>query len=255
MRRSFSASDLRGETKRIDSQIRLVHKQIAIAERCLAGLMKDFSNLTVDLTKVHGRQLELCHMLKEFADEESPTLKDSLTDISDYVMTVADVLSSHVHALENRIVHPISSYTKNCKQAREELEQCSNAKKKNMVAMKCLEKVQSKPAKTPSKSELKAQETVQETAQQIQVLENKIKDFERRKAVDIRQWLNVYIHSSLAYHVKAVEEYTKAYQALRTIDIEEHVENFSEKLMQNDESEQLNIVRRFSLNTPSKRVK
>lgn len=51
------------------------------------------------------------------------------------------------------------------------------------------------------------------------------------------------MHSSLSFHVKAVEGYTKAYQALRLIDIEDHMAQFQQIMFPPEQKNRVDFVR------------
>ena len=246
MRRSFSASDLTSDSQHVDHEIKVVHKQIALAEKTFANLIKDFTNLTVDMTRLQSRQRELCNTLTDMASEESPTLKKSFMALSDSLNGVVNNMLPFINVINKQLLTPLSDSANSCKVTRENLEQCSTAKKKRVVALKSLEKMKRKQSKYPTKvteTETKTRNTVLETTKQINELESKINQFERSKAEELRTWLKVYLHSSLAYHVKAVEQYTKAYQALDLINVEEHVEHLQKTLFPSTRDSRVEFVR------------
>lgn len=253
MQRSQSTSDISSDAKRIDHEIKLIHKQIALAEKTFANLIRDFTNITVDMTRLHSRHTELKETLSNVASEESPSLNDCLVSICKHVGTVDENLHRHVCCIENKVLQPISNSVRDCKVSRESLGHCSVAKKRRETALKSLAKHQRQrsPSTKAMKEHEKTQVTVLETTKQINQLEEEIKQFERSKAEKLRTWLRVYLHSSLAYHVKAVEEYTKAYQALSLIDVENHVEHFNSILFPAEEHSRVDFVRWNSFNTLS----
>ena len=250
MHRSLSTNDLSSDSKRIDHEIKQVHKQIALAEKTFANLIKDFTNITVDMTRLQTRECELGLTLSSMAKEESQSLRNSLDAIGTQLNDMNGLLSLHINTIQMKVIQAISECISKCKVTRENLEQCSSAKKRRANAMKNLEK-NTKSNRKMTEEMSKTHRTVLETTKQINDLEDEMMLFERSKAENLRKWMKLYLHSSLAFHVKAVEHYTKAYQAISLIDVEEHVEHFNAILFPPQQNKRVDFVRWNSFNSLS----
>ena len=122
------------------------------------------------------------------------------------------------------------------------------------AALKSLEKEEKSKKRRWSRGsnksdEVRTQNEALEVTKQVQELENNVEEFERSKVNNVKSWLQLYLHSSLAYHVRAVEEYTKAYQSLSSVDIIEHIAHLKEKLYPSDSTARMKVVRWNSFNS------
>ena len=245
MRKAFSHTDLQSNKKIIDHEVQHVQKQIVLAEKTNANLLKDFTNIVVDLNRLLSRQQELYLNFESLIKEESPVLQESLSKVSLCLNSLQSSLKSHIDIVQERIVKTISEETKSCRDVRQKLAQCSDIKKQRQAAVKVLEK-----SKRLDEKERKQQTAVlMDSTKHINELTTQMKVFERNKASSLKRLMKTYLHSNLAYHAKAIEMYTKAYQAIDGLDIEKHVEFFANNLNYPEKEERAKFVRWNSFNS------
>ena len=256
MKRSFSWSDLRRSsisqetTGENDNQTHVFHKQLAMIEKSFSTLTKDFSNLAVDSERMIDRQDCLALTLSTYAEEESPTVQLALASVSDNIFAANEYLRVLVKTLQNQVIHSLSSYAAICKKERDSFSGYQALSKRRATALNALEKLKSKsPGKSQSrgKKEIKSQETVVRITKQLKELENQLRSFEKTKAEDLKKALQFYIHGNIVYHAKALELYTKSYQALSKVNIDDHLQHIDNIQFPPDQPRRLNIVRSHSL--------
>lgn len=239
MRKSLSHSELTSENKQIDHEVKIVQKQIVLAEKSLASLLKDFSNITVDLNRLHTRQKELCESLSFISNEESPILGECLDFLASHLCVILESLQKNINVLQNQVINPFSEKAKNCKDARTILSKCSDARKQHRTAIKALGK---SSMRCDERDETYAK-TALESTKKVNELTSEMIHFEKSKAKDLKCLLKTYMHSNLAYHVKAVEQYTKAYQVISMVDVDQHVQHFIDSLTVSKEQERGKFVK------------
>lgn len=244
MKKAFSHTELVSENKQMDHEVKIVQKQIVLAEKSLASLLKDFTNITVDLTRLHTRKMELREAILCISREESPVIQECLNSIANHMEVVLQSLNTNISVLQNKVIHPVSEKAKNCKETRTILDKCSDMKYQRTIAIKALGKRSAWDKHANSKA---YSQTLLESTRQLNELTSEMIRFEKFKAEDLKLLLKTYMHSNLAYHVKAVEQYTKAYQAISLVDVDKHVEHFINSLTFPGKTERSKFVRWHSL--------
>lgn len=245
MRKAFSQTDLLSNKKIIDHEVQQVQRQIALAEKTNANLLKDFTNITVDLNRLFSRQQELYLNFDSLTSEESPVLQESLSQVSVCMNSLQSSLKRHIDIIQERIVRTVSEETKNCRDVRHKLARCSDMKKNRQAAVKVLEKSK----KLDEKERKQQTDVLMDSTKHINELTTQMKSFERNKAQSLKKLLKTFLHSNLAYHAKAMEMYTKAYQAIDGLDVEKHVEYFVNNLNYPVKEERAKFVRWNSFNS------
>lgn len=243
MKKSLSYANLESGNNQIEHEVKIVKKQIAKAEKTLAGLLKDFTNITIDLTRLHTRQEQLCDAMHAISSEESPDIQNCFSLISTHMKILLDSLKLNISLLQSRVVDPISNKAESCKEAREILSKCTDAKKQRNVAIKALLR-NSTGGNQDNDNNTK---TILESTKQLNALTAEMISFEKSQVEDLKLLLKTYMHSNLAYHVKAVEQYTKAYQTISLLDVDKHVEHFLNSLKFPEKERRTNFVKWHSL--------
>jgi len=239
MKKALSQTDLVTDKKKIDHEVKLVQKQIALAEKTHANFLKDFTNIAVDMNRLASRQQELYLNFESLTREESPELQNSISQIQSCMNTLLASLKTHIDIIQERVVKPVSEEARKCRDARQILSHSTDVKKQRAAAVKVLEK-----SKKLDESEREKQTNVLlQSTKHLNELTSRITQFEQDKAEGMKRTLTIYIHSNLAYHVKAVEQYTKAYQAVSQLDVEKHVQHFVDNLLYPEKEERTNFVR------------
>ena len=241
MKKSLSANNLTF----IEDELKAIHKRIALTEKSYASLIKDFTNLTVDMNRVYARKGELKHSLITMSTEEAPSLKKTLDNIVVSLQSVILSLQDHINVMQQSVVPSLSRTVSYSKSMRETLHECATAKHKQALALENIRKNKNKKSRTNKQIqlELQAQQEHLEVTRHVNQLEKQVKEFEKRKVENIKSWLHCFLHSLLSFHVKAVEGYTKAYQALRLIDIEDHMAQFQQIMFPPEQRNRVDFVR------------
>ena len=239
MRKALSQTDLITDKKKIDHEVKQVQKQIALAEKTHANFLKDFTNIAVDMNRLASRQQELYLNFESLMREESPELQNSMIQIQSCMNVLLASLKTHIDVIQERVIKPVSEEAKKCRDARQVLSHCTDVNKQRAAAVKVLEK-----SKKLNESEREKQTNVLlQSTKQLNELTSRMTQFEQDKAESLKRTLKVYIHSNLAYHVKAVEQYTTAYQAVSQLNVEKHVQHFANNLLYPEKEERAKFVR------------
>ena len=210
-----------------------IHLQIANAEKSLARLIKDFTNISVNMHRMNSRQVDLCSTLTNLAAFESPTFSRSIKGVCKHLDETVIALKDHTTVLQTKVVPILADNVDSCEFVRQYLEKCSVARKAHV-------KTNTIKPNTLANFEM---------AQQIDELITKMEDFERAKIDRLHTCFRTYIHSSLAYHVKSVESLTKAYKALSFINTKDHLDYFKRNVFPTPEKVRLDFVRWNSLHS------
>lgn len=102
-----------------------------------------------------------------------------------------------------------------------------------------------------SQAESELQRATMDATRTTRQLEETIDDFEKQKIRDIKKVLGEFVTVEMAFHAKALEIYTTAYQHIQNVDEEGDLEVFRNSLHPPDYQSRLEIVRansKLSLN-------
>ncbi|XP_047124002.1 uncharacterized protein LOC101238782 isoform X1 [Hydra vulgaris] len=224
MRKSFSTPDLfRGNNN--DFEIKLSHNQIANAEKSIANLIRDFTNISVDMHRLESRYIDLCNTLNDLAAFESPMFSRCLKGVCKHLHDTVRALKDHTEVIQNKVILHLSENIDDCDTTRHYLKKYTGEKTK--------------------RKENTSESLV--ITQQMDELNKKMEHFEKGKIDCLHTCFKRFIHSSLAYHIKGVENMTEAYKALAQLNKYDHLDYMNKKLLPSADKVRLEFVCRNSI--------
>lgn len=235
-----------------EQQAKFVQERIISVERHFAEMCGTFGSLARKSAGLRDKNDELSKAVKMYADTENvnQTLKTALTEFSSVLATVGDYRDTQVKRIEQKVVNELSQYDGICKHSREEVKATFSAREKELIRKRQLERIRERNPRnrqmiTVAETELlKASAEVSRT---MKGLEEQINVFEKKKLEDIKSILQDYVLTELSFHAKSIELFTKAYQDLDKINVEDDLEEFKEVLCVPDSISRLDTVKRTSL--------
>ncbi|XP_023675854.1 CBY1-interacting BAR domain-containing protein 1 isoform X2 [Paramormyrops kingsleyae] len=243
MSRTPDARTRDGQTSQIQENITNVEKHFGELCQLFAAYVRKTARLR-DKADLLVREVSL------YADTETPSLKSGLKLFADQLAKIQDYRQAEVERLEVKVIEPLKSYGTVVKLKREDLKNTQTARTREAKQMQQLERMrQRRPSDRQAESEL--QRATMDATRTTRQLEETIDEFEKQKIRDIKSILGQFITIEMAFHAKALEVFTTAYQHIQNIDEEEDLEVFRSLLHPPDYSTRLDIVRantRSSLN-------
>lgn len=159
------------------------------------------------------------------------------------------VSDTQVKRLESKVTNELSQYDGICKHSREEVKATFSAREKELVRKRQLERIRERNPRnrqmiTVAETELlKASAEVSRT---MKGLEEQMNIFEKKKLEDVKSVLQDYVLIELSFHTKAIELFTRAFQDLQGINVEDDLEEFKDALRVPDSISRLDTVKRTS---------
>ncbi|XP_023675853.1 CBY1-interacting BAR domain-containing protein 1 isoform X1 [Paramormyrops kingsleyae] len=247
MSRTPDARTRDGQTSQIQENITNVEKHFGELCQLFAAYVRKTARLR-DKADLLVREVSL------YADTETPSLKSGLKLFADQLAKIQDYRQAEVERLEVKVIEPLKSYGTVVKLKREDLKNTQTARTREAKQMQQLERMrQRRPSdrQVISQAESELQRATMDATRTTRQLEETIDEFEKQKIRDIKSILGQFITIEMAFHAKALEVFTTAYQHIQNIDEEEDLEVFRSLLHPPDYSTRLDIVRantRSSLN-------
>ncbi|XP_071522621.1 CBY1-interacting BAR domain-containing protein 1-like isoform X2 [Panulirus ornatus] len=224
----FSSSSL---SKVNSDQTKFIQERIAGVEKHFAQICSALGAYTRKTAKLRDKGDEVSQTLMDYGEVENlnKSLRSALCETADTLAAVQDYRNVEVQRLETRVVGEISLYGGICKTAREELKRSFDTRQQEMNHRRNLEKTKMRHPQNRQHiviAETKLQKATLEARRACENLEEQMDQFEQRKVADLKKVLREFIQTELAFHAKALELYTKAYNQISNIEEEEDLEAF-----------------------------
>ncbi|XP_072113017.1 CBY1-interacting BAR domain-containing protein 1 isoform X2 [Mobula birostris] len=185
----FQARDQ--DTRARDSQTKYIQSTVANVEKHFGDLCSLFAAYTRKTARLRDKSDLLVKELREYADTETPHLKYGLSSFADHFALIQDYRHAEVERLEAKVVEPLKKYGSITKLKRAENE---------------------------------LQRVTMDATRISRQLEETIDDFQEEKIKDIKKIFGDLITIEMAFHAKALEVYSNAYQHVQNIDEEADME-------------------------------
>lgn len=237
-----------------DTQTKQIQDNITNVEKHFGDLCQLFAAYVRKNARLRDKADLLVKEVGLYADTETPNLKLGLKNFADQLAKIQDYRQAEVERLEVKVIEPLKAYGNIVKTKREDLKQTQMARNRESKQMQQLEKMrQRNPSDRQiiSQAESELQRATMDATRTTRQLEETIDDFEKQKIRDIKKILGEFVTVEMAFHAKALEIYTTAYQHIQNVDEEGDLEVFRNSLHPADYQSRLEIVRansKLSLN-------
>lgn len=237
-----------------DTQTKQIQENITGVEKHFGDLCQLFAAYVRKTARLRDKADLLVKEIGIYADTETPNLKCGLKNFADQLAKVQDYRQAEVERLEMKVIEPLKAYGNIVKTKREDLKQTQSARNREAKQMQQLERMrQRNPSDRQiiSQAESELQRATMDATRTTRQLEETIDDFEKQKIRDIKKVLGEFVTVEMAFHAKALEIYTTAFQHIQNVDEEGDLEVFRNSLHPPDYQSRLEIVRansKLSLN-------
>ncbi|XP_056089908.1 CBY1-interacting BAR domain-containing protein 1 [Rhinichthys klamathensis goyatoka] len=237
-----------------DIQTKQIQDNITNVEKHFGDLCQLFAAYVRKSARLRDKADLLVKEVGLYADTETPNLKCGLKNFADQLAKIQDYRQAEVERLEVKVIEPLKAYGNIVKTKREDLKQTQTARNRESKQMQQLERMrQRNPSDRQiiSQAESELQRATMDATRTTRQLEETIDDFEKQKIRDIKKILGEFVTVEMAFHAKALEIYTSAYQDIQNVDEEGDLEVFRNSLHPPDYQSRLEIVRansKLSLN-------
>ncbi|XP_041045436.1 protein FAM92A isoform X1 [Carcharodon carcharias] len=246
----FQARDQ--DTRARDSQIKYIQTTVINVEKHFGELCSLFAAYARKTARLRDKADLLVKEFREYSNTETPNLKYGLSGFADHLALIQDYRHAQVERLEAKVVEPMKKYGSIAKLKKEDLKVASGAIRRESRQIAHVERMrQRNPSDrqivTQAESEL--QRVTMDATRISRQLEETIDDFQEEKIKDIKKIFGDFITIEMAFHAKALEVYSNAYQHIQNIDEEADMEIFRNTLHLQDSQPRLSIVSANSVNT------
>ncbi|XP_063614897.1 CBY1-interacting BAR domain-containing protein 1-like [Penaeus indicus] len=217
------------------NQTKFMQERIAGVEKHFGQICTSLGAYTRKTARLRDKGDEVSTALLRYGEVENlnKSLRSSLCETADTLAAVQDFRNVEVERLESRVVGELALYEGVCKSARDELKRSFNTRQQEMNHRRNLERAKSRHPQNRQQiaiAETKLQKATVEAKRACENIEEQMDQFEQRKVTDLKRILKEFIQTELAFHAKAVELYTKAYNQISNIEEEEDLEEFRNAL-------------------------
>ncbi|XP_078072111.1 CBY1-interacting BAR domain-containing protein 1 isoform X2 [Mustelus asterias] len=243
----FQARDQ--DTRARDSQTKYIHSTVVNVEKHFGEMCSLFAAYARKTARLRDKADLMVKELREYSDTETPNLKYGLSSFADHLALIQDYRHAEVERLEAKVVEPMKKYGSITKLKKEDLKVASGAIKRESRQIAHVERMrQRNPSDRQVVAESELQRVTMDAARISRQLEETIDDFQEEKITDIKKIFGDFITIEMAFHAKALEVYSNAYQHVQNIDEEADMEIFRNTLHLQDSQPRLSIVSANSVN-------
>eukprot|EP01135_Chromosphaera_perkinsii_P005968 Nk52_evm13s375 gene=Nk52_evmTU13s375 len=224
-----------GSDKGTDNQARYLYQRLQVVDKGLDTIHYDIKRIVDMYKKEMEKTARLTQNIAIYADNETPGIKQAFGGISEAFGELYVHRQLHAERLQLKVMQPLHMYKKICKIAKDDLHAREGVKHKEVKKSNSLSQLQAKDPTNRTKISQAKLELAGAHSEVLHInkalLEN-MEQFERQKIRDLKVIFQEYIHTELAYHAKAIEAFTKAYQKIDFIDEEVDIDEFLTHLRQ-----------------------
>uniref|UniRef100_A0A8C5WTS2 CBY1 interacting BAR domain containing 2 n=1 Tax=Laticauda laticaudata TaxID=8630 RepID=A0A8C5WTS2_LATLA len=216
-----------------DTQVQIMENTIANAEKYFGSFCSLMAAYTRKTAKLRDKSDILVKKLIDYANTENPELRTTVKNFAEDLAKVQDYRQAEVGRLEQKVVEPLKVYGVLIKQAKAEIKNFSKARK---IEIKQLEKLEKTRHKSPSNQHMISQVESQahkaslDASRTTQQLEETVDEFQKQKLKDIQKIFLDFTGIEMAFHAKALEVYSQAFQTLENYNAEKDLEDFRAKI-------------------------
>uniref|UniRef100_A0A3Q2ZSZ8 CBY1 interacting BAR domain containing 1 n=1 Tax=Kryptolebias marmoratus TaxID=37003 RepID=A0A3Q2ZSZ8_KRYMA len=229
-----------------DNQTRRIQENITNVEKHFGEMCQLFAAYARKTAGLRDKADLLVREIGTYADTETPDLKRGMKQFADHLAKIQDYRQAEVERLEAKVIEPLKSYGAVVKRKREDLKTTQSARDREAKQMARLERTR---LRNPSdrqiirQAESELQRATMDATRTTKQLEETIDEFERQKIQDIKKVFGEFVTVEMAFHAKALEIYTLAFQSIQSVDEDADLEVFRSSLHPPDYLSRLDIVR------------
>ncbi|XP_026989680.1 CBY1-interacting BAR domain-containing protein 1 isoform X2 [Tachysurus fulvidraco] len=194
-----------------DIQNKQIQENLTHVQKHFGDLCQLFAAYVRKTARLRDKADLLVNEIGFYADTETPTLKNGLKNFADQLAKIQDYRQAQVERLDAKVVEPLKAYGSVVKQRKEDLKLAQSARNREAKQMQQLEKTRHR---NPSDRQIISQNILGE-----------------------------FVTVEMAFHAKALEVYTTAYQYIKNVDEEADLEVFRSTLHPPDYQSGIEIIR------------
>ncbi|KAM5207877.1 CBY1-interacting BAR domain-containing protein 2 isoform 2-T2 [Hipposideros larvatus] len=214
-----------------DSQVRVMENTVTNAEKYFGQFCSLLAAYTRKTAGLRDKADRLVKQLIDFANTENPELRATMRNFAEDLAKVQDYRQAQVERLETKVVNPLKLYGTQIKQTRSEIKKFKRVRNNEIKQLEKLEKLRQK---SPSDRQMIAETSVQrasvDASRTTHQLEETVDAFQKQKLKDLQKIFLDFVTIEMAFHAKAVEVYSSAFQVLDNYDLESDLEDFRAKM-------------------------
>ncbi|XP_050736650.1 CBY1-interacting BAR domain-containing protein 1-like isoform X2 [Eriocheir sinensis] len=212
-------------------QMKFMQERVAGVEKHFGHICSALGAYTRKEAKLRDKGDEVSRALQDYGEEESlnKSLRAALCETADTLAAVQDYRDVKVERLEARVVGEVAMYGGVCRTARDELKRGFDTRQREIAHRRSLEKVKTRHPQNRQQiiiAETKLQKATAEAQRACHNLEDMTDQFEQKKISDLKKILKEFVQNEIAFHAKALELYTRAYNQVSSIEEDEDLEAF-----------------------------
>ncbi|XP_046386152.1 protein FAM92A isoform X1 [Ischnura elegans] len=235
-------------------QARFVLERVLSVEKNFSELCSGFSAYTRKYARLRDKGDELAKSILSFAESEilNKSLRSSLMRFSNSLSAVGDLRDAFVYRIEKKVISELSSYGNACQLAKEDVKGAITAAEREQQRKRQFERIRERNPRNRqqiSKAESEYQRANADAVRTSRILEERATAFEERKLSDVKELLLHFAKAEVAYHTKALEMFTQAYQEISKLEINDDLEEFQSALKAPGDSypSRMEVVKRTAL--------
>ncbi|XP_020670214.3 CBY1-interacting BAR domain-containing protein 2 isoform X1 [Pogona vitticeps] len=180
-----------------DTHVKIMDNIVTNAEKYFGKFCSLMAGYTRKTAKLRDKSDLLVKQLIDYANTENPELRTAVKNFAEELAKVQDYRQAEVERLEAKVIEPLKVYGILIKQ---------------------------------TKAESQVHKASVDASRSTRHLEETIDEFQRQKLKDIQKIFLDFVTIEMAFHAKALEVYSNAFQNLESYNAEKDLEDFREKI-------------------------
>ncbi|KAG8236100.1 hypothetical protein J437_LFUL000462 [Ladona fulva] len=210
-------------------QARFVLERVLAVEKNFSELCSAFAAYSRKTARLRDKGDDLAKLILAIGDSEvlNKSLRSGLMRFSSSVSAVGDLRDTLVLRIEKKAISELSSYGNACQIAKEDVKEAITSAEREQQKKKQFERIRERNPRNRqqiSKAESEYQRANADAMRTARILEERAFAFEEKKLMDVKDILLNFIKAEVAYHTKALEIFTLAYQDVAKVEINEDLE-------------------------------
>ncbi|XP_020670213.3 CBY1-interacting BAR domain-containing protein 2 isoform X2 [Pogona vitticeps] len=216
-----------------DTHVKIMDNIVTNAEKYFGKFCSLMAGYTRKTAKLRDKSDLLVKQLIDYANTENPELRTAVKNFAEELAKVQDYRQAEVERLEAKVIEPLKVYGILIKQTKAEIKKFNKDRNNEIKQLEKLEKIRQK---SPSDRHMITQAESQvhkasvDASRSTRHLEETIDEFQRQKLKDIQKIFLDFVTIEMAFHAKALEVYSNAFQNLESYNAEKDLEDFREKI-------------------------
>nr|XP_002127863.1 protein FAM92A-like isoform X1 [Ciona intestinalis] len=230
---SFSKTPQTPEAREREAQSKFIEEAVQKVQKYFGLMCNEIGGICRKNGRLRDKYDDFAKTCMEYANVEQGPLKTKLTNFSENISAIQDYRQAQIERIEGKVLTPLTTYGRECKHTQNDLNTSFKARNRELKQHQQVEALRNKSPHdrhTITQAEAELQRRTVDVARTTQTLANTIDKFETKKIQDLKKIFSEFVKVEMLFHAKALELYTNTYNALQTIDEEEHIEMFRNNL-------------------------